>query len=217
MSFPMQYDLTDRFFMKRGSTPCFDYFDRTKMKNENGQYERMGWISFALLEPRFEPNCPAELRGIIQSEAQKYFALMGSEVPIPTQDETVTLGYARADYCYEWAKLRHEDSVKWQPFRDLVTLNGYDFAHIYDFETKKRFRDHNGEIPPLIGGTGNWVMYDPSGAKPAYRAATSEGCAEAAKADGNFRTDIQAPQPDAPDPSVEDEYTDSSGFSPSFS
>lgn len=118
---------------------------------------------------------------------------MGSEVPIPTQDETVTLGYARADYCYEWAKQRHEDSVKWQPFRDLVTLNGYDFAHIYDFETKKRFRDHNGEIPPLIGGTGNWVMYDPSGAKPAYRAATSEGCAEAAKADGNFRTDIQAP------------------------
>jgi len=69
------------------------YSDREVEKN--GDYKRLAFLSFRLLELAVVPDCPERLRAQIEQDASKIQWRVGEEYPIDCCGHTVTLGCDR--------------------------------------------------------------------------------------------------------------------------
>ncbi len=83
----------DRVFAAIMSTGIF-YTDKTIEKD--GDYARLGSVSFSTLEITIEPDCPPDIAAYIREEGEKLQKRRGEAFQISTAGQTITLGHALA-------------------------------------------------------------------------------------------------------------------------
>lgn len=84
---------SNRVFAAIMSTGIF-YTDKTIEKD--GDYARLGSVSFATLEIKIEPDCPQDIATYIQEEGAKLQKRKGEAFQISTSGQTITLGHRLA-------------------------------------------------------------------------------------------------------------------------
>jgi hypothetical protein len=71
----------------------FLWADR-KPPHPDGDYRRLAFLPFDTLTLAVEPDCPADLRAVIEPDAARLQARHGEQYQVTTAGQTVTLGYA---------------------------------------------------------------------------------------------------------------------------
>jgi len=83
-------NLTDRLFRCTMATG-FSYADQTR--EVRGDYKRLAFLPFSTCELEIEPDCPPELREMIEEDALNYW--VGKVVQTSSSGQTITMGYER--------------------------------------------------------------------------------------------------------------------------